>query len=193
MRLPAEQLQLMRKGLDAAAADAEIPDQRLALMFACAHPAIDVRHSRAVDAASRCSGSNAAMIASAFLMSPATMGQRLVRAKNKIRQAGIPFRIPEREELLSRLDAVLDAIYAAFAEGWTDPGRDRCRAPRSCRGSHVSGQTGDGVAAAGAGGAGPAGADASRGSPASSAAECAWRVRAACRAGSSLWDCADDR
>ena len=49
-------------------------------------------------------------------------GKRLVRAKDKIRQAGIPFRIPEREELSGRLDTVLDAIYAAFAEGWTDPG-----------------------------------------------------------------------
>jgi RNA polymerase sigma-70 factor (ECF subfamily) len=66
-------------------------------------------------------GLDAATIASAFLMSPAAMGQRLVRAKHKIRQAGIPFAIPEREELPGRLDTVLDAIYAAFAEGWTDP------------------------------------------------------------------------
>jgi RNA polymerase sigma-70 factor (ECF subfamily) len=50
------------------------------------------------------------------------MGKRLVRAKVKIRQAGIPFRVPGREELTSRLEAVLDAIYAAFTEGWTDPG-----------------------------------------------------------------------
>jgi RNA polymerase sigma-70 factor (ECF subfamily) len=50
------------------------------------------------------------------------MSQRLVRAKNKIRQAGIPFRIPEREELRGRIDTVLDAIYACFAEGWTDAG-----------------------------------------------------------------------
>jgi RNA polymerase sigma-70 factor (ECF subfamily) len=49
------------------------------------------------------------------------MGQRLVRAKSKIRQAGIPFRVPERAELNERLDAVLAAIYAAFAEGWSDP------------------------------------------------------------------------
>ena len=49
------------------------------------------------------------------------MGQRLVRAKNKIRQAGIPFRVPDRADLAQRLDAVLDAIYAAFAEGWSDP------------------------------------------------------------------------
>jgi predicted RNA polymerase sigma factor len=50
------------------------------------------------------------------------MGQRLTRAKNKIRQAGIPFRIPDRHELSGRLDAVLEAIYAAFAEGWADSG-----------------------------------------------------------------------
>jgi len=67
-------------------------------------------------------GLDAAMIASAFLTSPAAMGQRLVRAKDKIRKAGIPFRIPEREELPGRLGAVLDAIYASFSEGWTDSG-----------------------------------------------------------------------
>ena len=49
------------------------------------------------------------------------MGQRLVRAKHKIRQAEIPFRIPRRDELPERLEAVLDAVYAAFAEGWSDP------------------------------------------------------------------------
>jgi RNA polymerase sigma-70 factor (ECF subfamily) len=66
-------------------------------------------------------GFDAATIASAFLMSPAAMGQRLVRAKNKILEARIPFRIPGREEFRDRLDTVLDAIYAAFAEGWIDP------------------------------------------------------------------------
>jgi len=65
-------------------------------------------------------GLDAARIASAFLVSPATMSQRLVRAKNKIRQAGIPLEIPERSQLRARLDTVLDAVYAAFAEGWTD-------------------------------------------------------------------------
>jgi len=59
--------------------------------------------------------------ASAFLVAPAAMGQRLVRAKQKIAQAGIPFRLPDRADLAERLDAVLDAIYATFAEGWTDP------------------------------------------------------------------------
>jgi len=117
----AGQLQLLAEGLDAAAGDAEIPDRRLALLFACAHPAIDagVRSPLMLQVVV---GLDAKRIASAFLMSPAAMSKRLGRAKSKIRQAGIPFRIPEREELPGRLDTVLDAIYAAFAEGWTDPG-----------------------------------------------------------------------
>jgi predicted RNA polymerase sigma factor len=116
-----EQLPFDAEWIDSAAADEAIPDHRLALMFTCAHPAIDpgVRAPLILQVVL---GLNAAMIGSAFLMSPATMGQRLVRAKNKIKQAGIPFRIPDREELAGRLDAVLDAIYATFAEGWTDPG-----------------------------------------------------------------------
>ena len=117
----AEQLQILAEGLEAAAAHVEIPDRRLALMFACAHPAIEAG-IRAPLILQALLGLDAAMIASVFLLSPTAMGQRLVRAKNKIRQAGIPFHIPEREELPARLDTVLDAIYAAFAEGWSDPG-----------------------------------------------------------------------
>ncbi|MDP3736453.1 MAG: hypothetical protein Q8R02_03630, partial [Hyphomonadaceae bacterium] len=65
---------------------------------------------------------------SSFLTSPAAMSKRLVRAKEKIRQAGIPFEVPGREDLPARLSAVLDAIYAAFTEGWTDPaGTDTAR------------------------------------------------------------------
>lgn len=96
-----------------------IPDQRLALVFACAHPAIDA-NIRAPLILQVVMGLDAKRIGSAFLMSPAAMGKRLVRAKEKIREAGIPFRVPEREELSGRLDTVLDAIYGAFAEGWTD-------------------------------------------------------------------------
>ena len=66
-------------------------------------------------------GFDAAAIASAFLVAPSTMGQLLVRAKTKIRAAGIPFRVPGRDEIRPRLDAVLEAIYAAYAEGWSDP------------------------------------------------------------------------
>ncbi len=100
--------------------DNGVPDNRLALMFACAHPAID-SSIRAPLILQTVLGLDAAAIASAFLVPSATMGQRLVRAKTKIRQTGIPFRLPERAELPERLDAVLEAIYAAFAEGWSDP------------------------------------------------------------------------
>jgi len=117
----AEQLSVVAEGLEAAAADAEIPDQRLALMFACGHPAIE-SGIRAPLMLQVVLGLDAKIIASAFLTSPAAMGKRLVRAKDKIRHAGIPFTVPAREELPDRLDTVLDAIYAAFAEGWTDPG-----------------------------------------------------------------------
>ena len=114
-------LRLMAEELEAVdASHSDIPDDRLALMFACAHPSIDPG-IRAPLILQTILGFDAATIASAFLMSPATMGQRLVRAKNKIRQAGIPFRVPERADLRERLDSVLEAIYAAFAEGWSDP------------------------------------------------------------------------
>ena len=115
------ELQLLVEGTEAAAGDAAVPDRRLALMFACAHPAIDSA-IRAPLILQVVLGLDSKAIASAFLMSPAAMGKRLVRAKDKIRQAGIPFRVLEREELPGRLDALLDAIYAAFTEGWTDPG-----------------------------------------------------------------------
>jgi predicted RNA polymerase sigma factor len=115
------ELQLLAQEWGATTADADIPDDRLALLFACTHPAIEAG-IRAPLMLQAVLGLDAKMIASAFLMSPAAMGKRLVRAKSKIREAGIPFRIPEREALGGRLDAVLDAIYAAFAQGWTDPG-----------------------------------------------------------------------
>jgi predicted RNA polymerase sigma factor len=117
----AVQLLLLGEEFDDGAADPRIPDDRLALMFACTHPAIEAL-IRAPLMLQVVLGLDAKMIASSFLMSPAAMGKRLVRAKSKIREAGIPFNIPEREELAGRLDAVLDAIYAAFTEGWTDPG-----------------------------------------------------------------------
>ena len=115
------QLQLLTEGLEVAAGETAIPDHRLALMFACAHPAIEpgIRSPLILQVVL---GLDAKMVASAFLLSPAAMGKRLVRAKDKICQARIPFSIPERKELPGRLEAVLDAIYAAFAEGWSDPG-----------------------------------------------------------------------
>ena len=110
-----------------AAADDEFPDRRLALLFACAHPSIDVA-MRAPLMLQVVLGLEAAQVASAFLVSPSAMAQRLVRAKTKIREAGIPFRIPERHELPDRLESVLDSIYAGFAEGWMDAiGSDSAR------------------------------------------------------------------
>ena len=114
-----EAMGILADGMEAAMAETEIPDQRLALMFACAHPAIE-GGIRAPLVLQVVMGVDAKRIASAFLMSPAAMGKRLVRAKDKIRQAGIPFRVPARDELAGRLETVLEAIYGAFAEGWTD-------------------------------------------------------------------------
>ena len=105
-------------GVDASPDD-RLPDDRLALMFACTHPAIEAS-ARAPLMLQTLLGFDAATIASAFLVSPASMGQRLVRAKAKIRQAGIPLTVPERSELPDRLGAVLAATYAAFTEGWAD-------------------------------------------------------------------------
>jgi RNA polymerase sigma-70 factor, ECF subfamily len=114
-------LQLMAEELEAMAShERHIPDERLALMFACAHPAIDP-NIRSPLILQTILGLDAVDIGSAFLITPAAMGQRLARAKNKIKVAGIPFRVPERAELGERLDAVLEAIYAAYTKGWNDP------------------------------------------------------------------------
>jgi predicted RNA polymerase sigma factor len=125
------QLQILSEGLEDAAAqaerDMELPDKRLALLFACAHPAIEAG-IRAPLMLQTVLGLDGETIASAFLVSPAAMRKRLSRAKEKIQQAGIPFSVPERQELPERLDTVLDAIYAGFSEGWTDPsGTDAMR------------------------------------------------------------------
>jgi RNA polymerase sigma-70 factor (ECF subfamily) len=94
-----------------------IPDRRLELMLVCAHPAIapDVRTPLMLQSVL---GVDAAAIAVAFAVAPATMAQRLVRAKRRIRAAGIPFVLPERDDLAARLPAVLEAVYGAYAIDW---------------------------------------------------------------------------
>src|SRR5207253_1770512 len=101
------------------ASPAAFPDERLALLFVCAHPAID-EAARTPLMLQTVLGLDAARIASAFLVAPATMSQRLVRVKAKIREAGIRFEMPVPGELAARLDAVLEAIYAAYGSGWED-------------------------------------------------------------------------
>lgn len=120
-----EHLKLMADEIEAATEHPDaIPDRRLALMFACAHPAID-KGLRAPLILQTILGMTAIDIAAAFLVPPATMGQRLVRAKTRIKEAGIPFRVPEKEELPERLHAVLDAIYATYTKGWGEIGEAR--------------------------------------------------------------------
>jgi RNA polymerase sigma-70 factor, ECF subfamily len=94
-----------------------IPDRRLELMLVCAHPAIapNIRTPLMLQSVL---GVEAAAIATAFAVEPATMAQRLVRAKKRIRDAGIPFVRPERDDLAERLPAVLEAVYGAYAIDW---------------------------------------------------------------------------
>ncbi len=94
-------------------------DERLKLLFVCAHPAIDPTMHTPLMLQSVL-GLDAARIGQAFLIAPKTMGQRLFRAKTKIRSGGIPFEIPQEPDLPERLDAVLEGIYAAFGIGWDD-------------------------------------------------------------------------
>ncbi len=93
------------------------PDERLKLLFVCAHPAIDAAAWTQL-MLQTVLGVDAARIASAFLVSPAAMSQRLVRAKNKIRDAAIPFRVPDPSEWKERVCFVLDAIYSGYTTGW---------------------------------------------------------------------------
>lgn len=101
------------------AAPVPFGDDRLKLMFVCAHPAIaaDVQAPLMLQTVL---GLDAARIAASFLVSPAAMGQKLVRAKVKIRDAGIAFVVPDPEVLALRTGAVLSAIYAAYGTGWED-------------------------------------------------------------------------
>jgi RNA polymerase sigma-70 factor (ECF subfamily) len=119
MRNQAELVRLQDE-LDEPVRRAAVPDRRLELMYTCAHPAID-RRIRSPLMLQTVLGLDAARIAAAFVVAPSTMGQRLSRAKSKIRDAGIPFTVPDAGDLEARTTSVLDAVYAAFGTGWDDP------------------------------------------------------------------------
>ncbi|MBY0562944.1 MAG: hypothetical protein K2P58_02060 [Hyphomonadaceae bacterium] len=121
------QIALNIEEMESEMAGADIPDRRLALMFACTHPVIP-ESERTPMMLQTVLGFSAERIAAAFLVDAAAMGQRLVRAKKKVKDAGASFDIPEKETWRARFGAVLDAIYAAYNAGWSDPlGADAAR------------------------------------------------------------------
>ena len=112
-------------------ADQHIEDDRLRLIFTCCHPAIDPQVQVSLTLREVC-GLTTEEIAAAFLTTPSTMAQRIVRGKAKIRDAGIPFKIPDRNEYPERLDAVLSVIYLVFNEGYAaSSGKEHTRADLS--------------------------------------------------------------
>lgn len=100
--------------------DEAIADDQLRLIFTCCHPVLTLDQQVALALREIC-GLTTEQIAAAFITTPSTLAQRIVRAKNKIRDENLPYAVPEREELPGRLNAVLHAIYLVFNEGYSAP------------------------------------------------------------------------
>ncbi len=105
-----------------------VEDDRLRLIFTCCHPALAPEHQVALTLREVC-GLTTEAIASAFLVTPATLAQRIVRAKAKIRDAGIPYQVPAREELPDRMETVLQVVYLVFNEGYSASSGDALTRP----------------------------------------------------------------
>jgi RNA polymerase sigma-70 factor (ECF subfamily) len=133
-RAAATAAELLRRGPPEAADSGPLPDRRLAMLGVCAHPGIDPA-VRAPLMLQTVLGLDAARIAGTFLVPPATMAQRLVRAKRRIAEEAIPFTVPDAGTWAERRDDVLAAIYAAFTAGDDDDGgpwrTTRCGSPGS--------------------------------------------------------------
>jgi RNA polymerase sigma-70 factor, ECF subfamily len=105
-----------------------LEDDRLRLIFTCCHPALNADARVALTLREVC-GLETEQIARAFLTSPPTLAQRIVRAKTKIRDAGIPYQVPSREDLPARLDGVLHVVYLVFNEGYSASAGDTLTRP----------------------------------------------------------------
>jgi RNA polymerase sigma-70 factor (ECF subfamily) len=114
--------------VNAVRAAREIEDDRLRLVFTCCHPALSIDAQVAMTLREVC-GLTTEQIAAAFLTSPTTMAQRIVRAKTKIRDAGIPFVVPEAQQFAERLSSVLAVIYLVFNEGYSASSGDEHTRP----------------------------------------------------------------
>jgi RNA polymerase sigma factor (sigma-70 family) len=117
---------------DAVSFDTEIEDDRLRLMFACCHPLIPQESQTALALKTLC-GFSPAEIARAFLTTDAAIAKRLTRARQKIRELGIPFAVPAGEELVGRLDAVLQTLYLLFNEGYKASSGEQLVREELCR------------------------------------------------------------